>query len=672
MHNFLFQQIDESIIKLSTFNRRLIKKLCHGDRVIDILFHFPISVINRSGDLKNFSEKEKLTIVINIVDHIIPKYKSSPYKIIGEYNSEEIKIIYFNYRSHFLRKLFPIGKRVTISGDAKRTLEGIQVIHPDIVTSSNMFEYYIGIEPIYPLTAGLTNRTMRYVIYNLLKKIPEIQEWVPENFIKKYNLIGFSEAINRLHNPQSLDEIVAYENIAKRRIAIDELLANQIRLKQIHNQYSKAFSVSLQQNGRLLEKLNLPFKLTEDQEKCLDEIKKDLSSRKQMNRLIQGDVGSGKTIVAFISMLIVIENGMQAAILAPTEILAVQHFNTIMKLSKGLEINIDIMLSSNRKNRNFQIEKLLLGKTQILVGTHAILEDEIKFKNLGLVIIDEQHRFGVMQRLKFIKKCKYPNVLAMSATPIPRTLLLGCYGDLDVSTITSKPLGRKPINTTIMSISNINELSKRLKNINSQIYWVCPIIEESDNLVDVRTRCDYLKNIFSSDEVRILHGKMKSQEKEKIINSFQRNEFKLLVSTTVIEVGVDIPNANVIIIEHAERFGLAQLHQLRGRVGRGINEAYCILLYHTPISAIGKRRLQLLKNSNDGFYISEEDLKMRGAGDILGKEQSGFGILKFSDFSNNYNLIKIADEISDAMDIYSSEAQFLCDLFNRVDNEVVA
>jgi ATP-dependent DNA helicase RecG len=389
-----------------------------------------------------------------------------------------------------------------------------------------------------------------------------------------------------------------------------------------------------------------------------------------MNRLIQGDVGAGKTVIAFISMLIVIENGFQAALLAPTEILALQHYETMSKLSENLGVKIDIMLGSNRNARKKQIEALESGSTQLLVGTHAVLEDEIDFHNLGLVVIDEQHRFGVMQRLRLIKKCRYPNVLAMSATPIPRTLLLGCYGDLDVSTIKTKPAGRKPIETTVIGVAKIDELCQRLKNIDSQIYWVCPVIEESENLVDISTRRRYLEEMFSPNEVKILHGKMKPGEKDGIINSFKRNEFTLLVSTTVIEVGIDIPNANVMVIEHAERFGLAQLHQLRGRVGRGKDDSYCVLLYHYPVSDVGRKRLQLLKNTNDGFLISEEDLKMRGAGDILGKEQSGFESLRFSDFSNNYDLIKIADEISEAIDVDSSMT--LCDLFSRVDNLIVA
>jgi ATP-dependent DNA helicase RecG len=352
--------------------------------------------------------------------------------------------------------------------------------------------------------------------------------------------------------------------------------------------------------------------------------------------------------------------------------LAIQHYNVIVKLSENIGLAIDIMLGGNRNIRQMQIDRLKSGKTQLLIGTHALLEDEIDFHNLGLVVIDEQHRFGVMQRLKLIKKCQYPNVLAMSATPIPRTMLLGCYGDLDVSTIKEKPSGRKPVETVLISAAKIDELMQRLSTMDSQIYWVCPVIDESETLMDITTRCDSLRNVFPQDSVGILHGKMKPREKDKIIHSFRKNEFKMLVSTTVIEVGVDIPNANVIVIEHAERFGLAQLHQLRGRVGRGKDNSYCILLYHYPVSEVGKKRLQLMRNTSDGFVISEEDLKMRGAGDILGKEQSGFEALRFSDFADNYEFITIADEITKVIDINSPLAMTLCDLFGRVDNSIVA
>jgi ATP-dependent DNA helicase RecG len=590
-------------VKISDFTHKLIKKRCGGNRVIDILFHFPSYFVNRVNDIENFSKDDKLTLLINITDHIIPRRKSSPYKILGHAKNVEISINYFNYNARFLKKLLPIGGVFTVSGDAKKTNDGINMVHPDVIDSPDMLKYYVGIEAVYPLTAHLSNRTVRYVINNLLKQFPFIPEWIPKHITEKYNLVTFRDAVQQLHNPKSMEEYILKKGSAKLRLAIDELLANQIRLRQIRNTVNSQLSSNFYSDDSIISKLNLPFDLTEDQKKCLDDIKSDLISDKPMNRLIQGDVGSGKTVVAFISMLIVIENHFQAVLLAPTEILAMQHYNTIAKLAENLGLKIDIMLSSNRKIRYRQIEQLKSGETQILIGTHAVFEDEIEFHNLGLVVIDEQHRFGVIQRLKLIKKCKYPNVLAMSATPIPRTLLLGFYGDLDVSTIKTKPAGRKPIETIVMNVSKIDELVNRLKYIDSQIYWVCPVIGESENLVDITTRYEYLNTVFCENGIKIMHGKMKPQEKNDIMDDFKKNKFKFLISTTVIEVGVDIPNANVIVIEHAERFGLAQLHQLRGRVGRGNELSYCVLLYHYPVSDIGKQRLQLMKNTNDGFVL---------------------------------------------------------------------
>lgn len=655
-----------NFIQLSEYSYRLIKKCCGGDRVADVLLHFPTGICKRSSDIKNFANGEKLTVIVKIIDHVVPQYKNRPYKIIGQTITEDIiTIIYFNYRVPYLRKLLPIGGTFTVSGNASRDYGEVKIIHPDVVTKPDQFRYHLGVEPIYPLVGNLTNRTLQYVIGSCLKIIPKNSDWLSDDIRKKYELQGFAESLFAIHHPKEESDLFVL-NTFRKRIAIDELLANQIRLKQIRKNQQEKKTPIFETTGVILNRLKLPFDLTDDQKQCLEDIKSDLRSGKPMNRLLQGDVGSGKTIVAFITMLIALENGLQVALLAPTEILAWQHFETIQKLSENLNLEIDIMLSSNRKARKRQIRELLDGTTQILIGTHAILEENIELQNLGLVIIDEQHKFGVIQRLKLIDKSIYPNILSMSATPIPRTLLLGCYGNIDVSTIKNKPKGRLSAETIVVSEKKIDELIERLKNIDSQIYWVCPVIEESERLTDVNTRCDYLKKAFSSKEVEVLHGKMKSFEKDQIISRFKNNEFKLLVSTTVIEVGVDIPNANVIVIEHAERFGLAQLHQLRGRVGRGNQQSYCVLLYHFPISDIGKKRLQLMKESTDGFFLSEEDLKLRGAGDILGKEQSGFRLLRFSDFSDNYSLVKIANDISNLVDINSPKISYLCDIFNRI------
>lgn len=656
-------------IKLSSYTYKLLKKCCGGDRVIDVLFHFPSNLSKRTSDEDHFKDGEKLTVILTVLKHVVPRYRNSPYRIIGQtLTGNIVTIMYFHYRAPYLRRILPIGGTFTVSGNASRELDGIKIIHPDVIAPPQQVERYVGAEPIYPLVGNLSLKTLRYAISSALKLVPKNLDWIPSELKIKYGLVDFSDALRAVHHPES-DEDLLITNKFRKRIAIDEILANQIRLKQIKRNQQRRSTVAIKGTGEILGKLQLPFELTEDQVKCLDDIKADLASGRPMNRLIQGDVGSGKTITAFLGMLIALESKLQAVLLAPTEILAWQHFETIQKLSENLNLEVDIMLSSNRKARKRQIRELQDGTTQILIGTHAILEDNIEFRNLGFIVIDEQHKFGVMQRLKLINKSKYPNILSMSATPIPRTLLLGCYGDIDVSTIKTKPKGRQPVETAVIGTNKIESLVERLKMIDSQIFWVCPVIEESESLVDVNTRCEYLKEAFSQEEVEVLHGKMKAYEKDEIMTRFKENKFKLLVSTTVIEVGVDIPNANVMVIEHAERFGLAQLHQLRGRVGRGSEAAYCILLYHLPISEVGRKRLQLMKETTDGFLLSEEDLRLRGAGDILGRDQSGFDALRFSDFSDNYSLVKIADEISNQMDLDSAKTADLCDIFNRVSDE---
>jgi ATP-dependent DNA helicase RecG len=665
VNSFLFQPVDK-FVKLSKFNHGLIKKCCSGHRVVDLLLHLPISLCRRSGNLEKISEKDKLTVALKIIDHAIPRHSSSPYRIVGQTTAGElITILYFNYNARFIQKALPIGGSFTVSGNVQANADGIQIIHPDVIAPPTAIKYYLGTEPVYPLVAKLSNRVLVYAVDALLRILPPISDWIPKKLIEKYKLMTFAEVLRTVHKPKTWEDLSEVAP-ARRRLAVDELLANQIRLRQIKLRLSSLKAPIFKSTGVIGAKLKLPFELTIDQLKCLEDIKRDLESGKPMNRLIQGDVGSGKTVVAFLSMLIALENEAQSVLLAPTEILALQHFQAINKFFENLELNIDLMLGGNRRTRQQQIEKLKNGETQILIGTHAILENNVEFKNLGLIIIDEQHKFGVLQRLSLIGKGRFPHVAAMSATPIPRTLLLGCYGDLDVSTIRTKPVGRKPIETIVLNASKINDLIPRLSETNSQIYWVCPVIDESETLIDINTRCEYLRDAFSSENVRVLHGKMKPAEKDSIISQFKEGAFKLLVSTTVIEVGVDIPSANIIVIEHAERYGLAQLHQLRGRVGRGQESSYCVLLYHYPISKIGKQRLQLLRDVSDGFLLSEEDLRLRGAGDILGKEQSGFSALRFSDFAANGELIQMAKEIAEFIDVNAEEITCLCDIFGRI------
>ncbi|MDR2107123.1 MAG: ATP-dependent DNA helicase RecG [Holosporaceae bacterium] len=669
MKDFLLQPFDK-FLKLSDFTLKCLKKCCLGNRVIDLLFHFPTAVRIRSGDINNF--KDKLSVVLKIAAHVPPRRRGAPYKVFGHtQEGDKVVIVYFNCRAPFIRKILPTDGVFTVSGSASFTAEGVQITHPDAIAPPTTLQYWIGPEAVYPLTARLTNRTVRYAENCLLKILPEIPDPIPPRIRNEYGLPSFTEALRKIHAPRTPEDLLP-SHPARLRIAIDELLTGMIRLKQIRESASKHAVEPFFPTNEITGRLQLPFELTEDQKSCLEDIRNDLASGKPMNRLIQGDVGSGKTIVALIAMLIVLENHAQAALLVPTEILAIQHFNNIKKICENLGIKTDVMLGANRRTRLRQTEELKNGTTQILTGTHALLEEEIEFENLKLAVIDEQHRFGVLQRLSLIKKCRYPHVLVMSATPIPRTLLLGCYGDLDVSTIRTKPPGRKPIKTVVIGISKIDELLEKLQKRERQIYWVCPVIEESENLTDINTRREYLEKFFPPEEIRILHGKMKAAEKDHVIGEFKTGKFKILVSTTVIEVGVDIPGADVMVIEHAERFGLAQLHQLRGRVGRGTEESHCILLYHRPISETGRQRLRLMKNTDDGFLLSEEDLKLRGAGDVLGKEQSGFTSLRFGNFADNEDSVKTAEKILRSVDFTPEDVRFFCDIFNKLNDNIIA
>lgn len=649
-------------ISVSDFYKKKLAECCGGSRVIDLLLHFPSSISVRSGDIENF--KSKLTVVVKIHDHIAPKNRSAPYRIIA-YTQQgvEIHIVYFNYNKWHLRKTFPEGAQFTVSGNAKRTLEAIEIIHPDIVAAPSLYSSYVGIEPVYPLTARLTNKTVCYAIQSLLKILPEMPEWLPSSYI------SFGDALYNIHNPRSSDDLDA-NSPSRQRIALDELLAQQIKLRQIKSINQEHVSAPMVSTGELLSRVHLPFQLTDGQVSCIEDIKRDLASGRPMNRLIQGDVGSGKTIVAFLAQLIAIENHMQTVMLAPTAILAEQHWATFQKLFSNLSVQMDIMLGANRRGRAQQLMKLASGETQLLIATHAVLEDNVMFKNLGLVVIDEQHRFGVMQRLNLINKCHHPHLLTMSATPIPRTVLLGCYGDLDVSIVGDKPMSRRPITTIVMNATKVEALIEKIQKKDTQVFWVCPVIEESEELVDVYQRFEFLARILGESSVRVLHGRMNAEQKNDIMRQFRDNEFKILIATTVIEVGVDIPNANIIVIEHAERFGLAQLHQLRGRVGRGCEDSYCILLYHEPLSSVARKRLSLLRDTDDGFVLSEEDLKLRGAGDILGKEQSGFHSLRFSDYAYNGLLLQKAVDLSSRV-TDSSVVDFLLKIFNRPEQTTI-
>ena len=482
----------------------------------------------------------------------------------------------------------------------------------------------------------------------ILNNLPNFNEWIENSILNKYKFKQWSEVVKNLHNPS--DNNIKNKNLLRRRLAFDELLSHQLAIGIMRNFNQKKKGLKITSENKTLNKFysNLDFQLTNSQNNVIKEILQDLGSSNQMIRLLQGDVGSGKTIVALISMIKVFESNFQSALMVPTTILAFQHYENIINLLKNSKINVLVLTGKDKgKERKEKLEEIAKGKADIIIGTHALIQDTVKFNNLGLAVIDEQHRFGVYQRMVFNHKNHKPNILVMSATPIPRTLTLAAYGDMKESKLIEKPLGRKPIITSSLSLKKENQLidriKEKIKNSSSKFYWVCPLIEESEEL-DLKAaeeRYKILKKYFKN-KVLLMHGRLSEIEKEEIMTKFKNEDYKILVSTTVIEVGVDIPSATTIVIEHAERFGLAQLHQLRGRVGRNDIQSYCILLHKDNIGEISKQRIDIMKQTNDGFKIAEEDLKIRGPGEILGKKQSGSPSFYVADLSFDYDLLEDA------------------------------
>ncbi len=628
-------------------------KLC-GDRLLDIIFHLPTSLIKR----KKISElKDEYLFKRIILKGKIQKtwfsYKKPKISIASiNINNQQLEIIYFNVNKNWFSSNFIISNNITISGELTKKGNKYQIVHPDRIQTKDSEEVIPVYETTYPLTSGLSHKKIKNAIRYSINSVPHFQEWINNDLLKQYNWNSFNQSLYKLHYPDRNEDI---ENhiLYRERLAYDEALSRQLALNLIRKHKYKTEQSILSNKNTLKNKLinNLPFNLTGDQISVLETIYKDINSSKRMYRLLQGDVGSGKTIVAFMSLLHVIENGFQGALMAPTEILAHQHYVFFKKYEKILGIKIALLTSKMQKNIKYNhILNISKGQINIVIGTHAIIQSNIKFKNLRLAIIDEQHRFGVYQRLELSKKSPNTDFMVMTATPIPRTLILTDYGDMDISIIHSKPKDRAKINTISVSIPRINEIikavSRAVKN-NEQIFWVCPLVKDSEklDLAAAETRQIYLNKIFPNN-VALVHGKMDTKSKEKALNQFSNNEKNILVSTTVIEVGIDIPNATIMIIEHAERFGLAQLHQLRGRIGRGNKKSICILLYDQKIGDIARERLKVMRETNNGFLISEKDLKLRGAGEILGTKQSGGQMFKVLDINKHEHLIQIANQNS--------------------------
>ena len=636
-----------------------IKKLFNEKKIdtnIDLIFNFPYGLIDRTHcpKLNNLEIGKISTIFVKVRKHNFPRIRRLPNTVQCFDETGEINIVFFNSRENYIKEILPINSEVIISGKVNFYKNKYQITNPDYVTSINNEEKVTKIMPTYASLKGISNKTINKIYENIIKEIPDVPEWHRDHIIKNNKWFSFKESLIQLHNPKKIEDLDK-NSLTYERISFDEIFSNLLIFAQIKKKiatiYKKPKLFSSDQKLKLIK--NLPFTLTKDQETIIKEIDDSLKSDKKMIRLLQGDVGSGKTIISIITGLNVVAAGYQVALMCPTEILATQHLNLIRSLTKGQDINVEILSSGINKKRQIEIKKELVeGKINFLIGTHSLFQETVSFSNLGLIIIDEQHKFGVRQRINLSDKggvnC---DVLLMSATPIPRTLILSTYGDMDISTLKEKPFKKTTIVTNIIPEKKIPDLINLIKKkieSEQQIYWICPLIEESTkvNLTPVLERFKFITKFFP-ENAAVMHGNLKNDEKNIVMKNFLEKKFSILISTTVVEVGVDNPNANTIIIENSERFGLAQLHQLRGRVGRGIENGECILVYSKSISENGKKRLKILKESNDGFYISEQDLKLRGFGDIIGYKQSGQKDFIVADPMFHSHLFELAKQETD-------------------------
>ena len=640
---------------------KLIKKLC-GDKVVDLLWHLPYSMIDRTYQPKiAFAQDGKIaSIKVKVIEHIEPQSKKQPYKVLVEDSSGEMALIFFKVYKDSIKKNLPVGEMRLISGKVE-SFNGLkQMTHPDYIVKLEDAAKVIGFEPVYPLTAGVSNKMLHKLIYQALQRVQDYPEWLEANFKAQKGLMNFREALIAAHFPKKLQDTEALSP-SHIRLAYDELLANQLALALVRQKVKKQAGRVLKGDGNLRQKILslLAFDLTDAQKRVLTEIYADMEAPFRMLRLLQGDVGSGKTVVAFLAMLNAVECGAQAAIMAPTEILAKQHLETMQELCSKIGVRCELLTGRVKgKARQKILDDLKEGKINILIGTHALFVDNVEFQDLAFVVVDEQHRFGVQQRLSLSNKGKQTDILVMTATPIPRTLVLTAYGDMEYSKIDEVPKGRKPVETSVLPLSKLNgvveALARKLEQ-GCRAYWVCPLVEESEkiDLAAAEERFESLKKIFG-DKVGLVHGKMKEAEKDAVMERFKKGEISLLVATTVIEVGVNVPEATIMIIEHAERFGLAQLHQLRGRIKRGFQASNCILMYGYPLSETSHARLNIMKETEDGFLIAEKDLELRGGGEILGNRQSGFSEFKIADLSVHKDLLYTANK--DAKMIVAQDA----------------
>ncbi|MGY4624444.1 ATP-dependent DNA helicase RecG [Bradyrhizobium sp. USDA 4486] len=605
-------------------------------RLVDLLLHLPSQVIDRRArpKIRDAAVGTMVTLEVTVDRHRPPPPRNSraPYLVYASDDTGDVVLTFFRAKPGYVEKLLPMGEKRFVSGTLQM-YDGIpQIVHPDRVLDEEAISKLSGIDPVYPLTEGLALGSLRRAIAQALQKLPALPEWISPEVMRRCNFPPVNEALNRVHQPVELTDILPDQRFWS-RLAFDELLAGQLALALIRAQLRRPAGARNAGDGHLRNKIidALPYSLTPSQRSAAAAIAEDLKQPVRMLRLLQGDVGSGKTVVALLAAAAVVEVGKQAALMAPTEILARQHIKTIAPLAERAGMRVAILTGREKgKERREIITQLAEGEIDLLVGTHALIQDDIVFRDLALAIVDEQHRFGVRERLALTSKGEAVDVLVLSATPIPRTLVLTYFGDMDISELREKPAGRQPIDTRAVPMSRISEVMEgvgRALESGKLVYWICPLVEESEaegtaHLTNATKRFESLQKRFG-DRVGLVHGQMKGTEKDRVMGQFAAHEIGLLVATTVVEVGVDVPAATIMVIENAERFGLAQLHQLRGRIGRGSEASTCILLYGEPLGEMSKARLKVIRETTDGFRIAEEDLKLRGEGDVLGVRQSG-------------------------------------------------
>ncbi|MGA3062213.1 MAG: ATP-dependent DNA helicase RecG [Methylocystis sp.] len=637
--------------KTAILLNRLLAKPGGEARAVDLLFHAPINVVDRRTrpTLKDAPLDTLVLIKVRVAEHRRPERNAKgPFKVLVEDETGDAVLVFFLANTEWIERSLPIGATRWVSGRLELYDGHRQIVHPDRVVDEAGLAKLPLVEPVHGLTEGLQQRFMQKAIEGALERLPSLPEWQNPSVLAANRLGGFAESLRLLHHPREPGDI-APTSLARQRLALDELLAQQLALRLMRGKLRRAPGREHRSAGRLAAAIeaNLPFELTGAQRRTLDEIRADLSSDQRMLRLVQGDVGSGKTIVAALAMAHVAEAGRQAALMAPTEILARQHFERLEPIFDAVGLSTVLLTGraklSERPGLRAQISS---GETRIIIGTHALITGGVMFDDLGLAVVDEQHRFGVTQRLALGAKGEAADVLVMTATSIPRSLALALFGDMDSSVLDEKPPGRTPIKTRALPQSRIGEVVDGLKRAlesGARAYWVCPLVEENEDLdlAAAEERFEDLKRIFG-DRVGLVHGRMKGADKDAAMEAFQKGETRILVATTVIEVGVDVPEATIMVIEHAERFGLAQLHQLRGRVGRGSGESSCLLLYKGPLGEAAGARLTTLRQTEDGFRIAEEDLRLRGEGEILGLRQAGLPGFRLADIIAHARLLATA------------------------------